>query len=240
MGITTEFLIELILNNAIYLIKTIQIMKKAFLLVAIAAVFGLKGYSQFSFGVAPGLSTNSAYFGYKAGKVVPYVGFQYANARFNLEQTGMEWDGVNVVPFSDEMKISGSLYVPNIGIKFFAIEQNKLKAYFNLSVAKPIIRAKVEENGTEVEEINDVLKEVKLLGGELGFGVEYFFDDNFSIGGEFGIRYMGGKYTNSYEEDVYNGVDMQPEDFENTFKLGLMPTYSKFSLNFYFGGGSAE
>jgi hypothetical protein len=211
-------------------------MKKAFLFFAVCLLFGLKGYSQFSFGVAPGLSTNSAYFGFKIGKVVPYVGFQYANARFKLEQTGMEWDGANVVPFSDEMKISANLYVPNVGIKFFAIEQNKLKAYFNLSVAKPIIRAKVEDNGTEIEEVNDVLKEVKLLGGELGFGIEYFFDNNFSVGGEFGLRYMGGKYSDSYQEDVYNGVDYQPEDFEDTFKLGIMPTYSKISFNFYFGG----
>jgi hypothetical protein len=240
MHITTTFLIESILNNTIYLIKTIQIMKKAILLVAIAAVFGLKGYSQFSFGVAPGLSTNSAYFGYKAGKVVPYVGFQFANARINLDMTGMEWDGASVVSFSNEMKISGSLYVPTLGIKFFAIEKNKLKAYFNLSVAKPFIRAKVEDNGTEIEEINDVLKEIKLIGGEFGFGVEYFFDDNFSVGGEFGIRYMHGKYSNTYEEEVYNGTDMQLEEFEDTYNIGLMPTYSKFSLNFYFGGGSAE
>ncbi len=215
-------------------------MKKVFLLLAICAIFSMKGFSQFAFGVAPGLSTNSAYFGYKAGKVVPYVGFQYANIAFKLEQKGMEWDGLNVVPFSDEMKISGNLYVPNLGIKFFAIERNKLKAYFNLSVAKPMIRAKVVENGTEVEDINNVLKDISLIGGEFGFGVEYFFDDNFSLGGEFGLRYMHAKYTNNYTQDVYNGIDMQPEDFSDTFKIGLAPTFTKFSLNFYFGGGSAQ
>ena len=168
---------------------------------------------------------------------MPYVGFQFANVRFNLEQTGMEWDGADVVPFSNVMKISGNIYIPTIGIKFFAIEQNKLKAYFNLSVAKPLIRAKVEDNGTEVDELNDILNEIKLFGGEFGFGIEYFFDNNFSLGGEFGIRYMGGKYTSSFQQDVYNGIDMQPEDFEDTYKFGLMPTYSKISLNFYFGGG---
>lgn len=215
-------------------------MKKTVLLFVLCMLLGLKGYSQFSFGVAPGLSTNSAYFGYKAGKVVPYVGFQYANINFKLNQTGMEWSGTEVVPFSDEIKISGNLYVPTVGIKFFAIEQNKLKAYFNLSIAKPFIRAKAEENGAEVEDINDVLKKVKLIGGEFGFGIEYFFDNNFSVGGEFGIRYMNGKYSDSYQQDVYNGVDMQPEDFEDTYRIGLMPTYSKISLNFYFGGGGTE
>jgi hypothetical protein len=215
-------------------------MKKAILLVAICAIFGLKGFSQFAFGVSPGLSTNSAYFGYKAGKVVPYVGFQYAGVRLNLKQTGMEWDGTNVVPFSNETKFSANLYVPNLGIKVFAVEHNKLKAYFNLSVAKPIIRAKIEENGSQDEELSDQLKEVKLIGGEFGFGIEYFFDNNFSIGGEFGIRYMHGKYTNNYQQDVYNGTDMQPEDFTDTYNIGLMPTYSRISLNFYFGGGGEE
>lgn len=120
-------------------------MKKTILLVALFMMLGLKGFSQFAFGVAPGLSTNSAYFGFKIGKVVPYVGFQYANAGFKIEQTGMEWDGADVVPFSDEMKISANLYVPTVGVKFFAVEHNKLKAYFNLSLAKPLVRERLKK-----------------------------------------------------------------------------------------------
>jgi hypothetical protein len=205
-------------------------------------LFAVKGYSQFSFGVAPGLSTNSAYFGFKAGKVVPYIGFQFANLKINTEETGEDWDAGagDIVPYSTEMKISGNLYVPNLGVKFFAVEKNNLKAYFNLSLAKPMLRAKVEDDGVEIEEVGDMLKEVKLFGGEFGFGVEYFFDDNFSVGGEFGLRYMHGKYTNSHEEDVYNYDTSSYETvtIENTLKASIMPTYTKISLNFYFGGKS--
>jgi len=219
-------------------------MKKVVLLLSLCLVLGLKGYSQFSFGVAPGLSTNSAYFGYKAGKVVPYVGFQFANVGGSLEESGEEWDYDidEVIDYSDKTKISGSLYVPTLGIKFFAVEHNNLKAYFNLSLSKPILGAKVEIDGEEVEEVSDVVKEIKLFGGEFGFGVEYFFDDNFSLGGEFGIRYIGGKYSDSYEDSFYNPDlgDDQDTEITNTLKAHLNPTYSKISLNFYFGGGSKE
>lgn len=215
-------------------------MRKVVLLVSLCMLVGLKGFSQFSFGVAPGLSSNSAYFGYKAGKVVPYIGFQVANIRVNTTETGEEFDNTlyKAVSYSEEMKVSGNLYVPNIGIKFFAVEKNNLKAYFNLSVAKPMLRAKVEDNGKEIEEVNDMLKEIKIFGGEFGFGVEYFFDDNFSLGGEFGIRYIGGKYENSYEDSFYDpsvGHDVNTT-IEETYKIGLTPTYSKIALNFYFGG----
>ncbi|MBN1143597.1 MAG: hypothetical protein JXA72_04215 [Bacteroidales bacterium] len=220
-------------------------MKKLVLLLTVCLLFGLKGYSQFAFGVAPGLSTNTAYFGFKAGKVVPYIGFQYANVKFKMVQSGVEWTGTEQEDYENEIKVSGNMYVPNLGVKFFAIEHNKLKAYFNLSIAKPIIRAKVTEDGDDVEDfyhngeygnINEILKDVKLLGGEFGFGVEYFFDDNFSLGGEFGLRYFGGSYSDKWEEDVYNGSDYDEEDFESKIRIGLMPTYSKITLNFYFGG----
>lgn len=215
-------------------------MKKLVLLLTVCLLFGLRGYSQFAFGVAPGLSTNSAYFGFKAGKVVPYIGFQYAGASINLEESGEEWDNSenDIIPYSYDVKIKGNLYVPTLGIKVFAIEKNQLKAYFNLSVAKPFLSAKYEVDGEESEEVSDLAKEIKLIGGEFGFGVEYFFDDNFSIGGEFGLKYLHAKYTDSYEDEEYDYNTGTYEDvtIENTIKVGMNPTYSKISLNFYFGG----
>lgn len=219
-------------------------MKKLVLLLAVCLLFGLKGYSQFAFGVAPGLSTNSAYFGFKAGKVVPYIGFQYAGATVKLEESGEMWDDdeYDIISYSYDVKIKGNLYVPTLGVKVFAIEKNQLKAYFNLSVAKPFLSAKYEEDGEEFEEVSDLVKEIKLIGGEFGFGVEYFFDDNFSIGGEFGLKFLHAKYTDSYDDEVYDYSTGTYEDvtIENTVKAGMNPTYSKISLNFYFGGKGGE
>jgi len=207
-------------------------MKKLMFIGLFIFALGLKGFSQFAFGVAPGLSTNNAYFGFKAGKVVPYVGFQMAHVGFQQDYSDRYYDGVDWVDDESNLKGGGNIYAPTVGIKFFAIEKNNLKAYLNLSVAKPMIRGKIEFDGTEVEEISDELKKVKLLGGEFGFGVEYFFDSNFSVGGEFGLRYLGGNYEDVYDY-VYNG---EPAKETNSYKAMMTPTYSKIALNFYFGG----
>jgi hypothetical protein len=62
------------------------------------------------------------------------------------------------------------------------------------------------------------------------------------MGGEFGIRYMGGKYSDTYTSTFYNPDlgDDQETEITNSFKAHVSPTYAKVSLNFYFGGSSAE
>ncbi len=221
-------------------------MKKLVLVSLLAAFVGFNAYSQFAFGVAPGLSTNTAYFGFKVGNVVPYVGFQYINVGFKMSYSGYYWDGAAVVHDEGDMKISGSLYVPDIGVKLFFIQQAKLKAYINVNVAKPLVRGHIKEDGDEVDDaiyhngewgpLNDLLKDVKVWGGQAGFGVEYFFDDNFSVGGEYGIMMLRGSFKEEWQELVWNGSADVMMDFEEKFSLKLMPTYARISLNFYFGG----
>jgi hypothetical protein len=209
-------------------------MKKIILLAALIIAFGLKGHSQFAFGVAPGLSTNSAYFGFNTGKVVPYVGFQFMNAGLKLEMTDHYYDGVEWNDDDGSETIGINLYMPVLGFKFFALESNDLKAYFNLSATKPLLRGKMKDDaGNENEEFAKTLKDIKILGGQFGFGVEYYFSSNFSIGGEYGIMYLGGSYK-SEEEYTSGGEDALRT---TTIKPRIMPTYSKFSLNYYFGGG---
>jgi len=207
-------------------------MKKLFLLLLFVTLLGFKGFSQFAFGVSPGFTATNAYFGYKAGAVVPYVAFMYANAGFTMDYSDHYFDGVDWQTVTHDTKISGHFLMPTIGIKFFAIEKNKLSAYFNLAVTKPFVRGKAESDGTEEESVGQMLKDIKLIGGNFGFGVEYFFDDNFSVGGEYGIQALMGKY-----EDVYDYVNSgQPAQQTTTYKPRFAPTYAKISLNFYFGG----
>jgi len=185
-------------------------MKKAILLISVCLLFAFKGYSQFSFGVAPGLNTNTAYFGFKLGPVVPYVNFQYAGGSMKTDDTGVE------------TKYNVKLIMPGVGAKFFFITKNKIKAYANLNVVKPFVSGKLEVDGEEIPEFKDMIKNISLLGGGVGFGVEYFFDDNFSIGGEYGLTYI-------------HGVN---DDSDNDYKVSIngMPTYSKITLSYYFGG----
>lgn len=209
--------------------------KNLILIAAIIMVASVPAFSQFTFTAAPGLNLNSAYFGYKVGKVVPFVGVQFMGANVKTVQTGTEWDG-GPVAFTDEMKIKGSILMPTVGLKFFAIEKNKVKGYMTAAFSKPFINAKMEYNGEENEEIGEILDRISLWGATAGVGAEYFFDDNFSLGGEFGLQIVAGKYYEEYVDDYYNPntstyVDA---DFTREINVRLMPTYSKISLNFYF------
>ncbi len=195
-------------------------------------------FSQFSFGVGTGLNINNAYFGYKFGKIVPFVGIQVFSASGKFIETGTEWDydeGL-AVEFTDELKVSGSIIMPEFGVKYFAIERNKLKGYVIAGIAKPLLNAKVTFNGEEEEEIQESLDKVSLFGGFAGVGTEYFIDDNFSIGGEFGIQLMTGKYYDEYSDEYYDPSTSTyvEADFTNDFNLKASPTYAKISLNFYF------
>jgi len=198
-----------------------------------------KSYGQFSFGVSPGIGLNSAYFGYKINnKIVPYIGFQYLNAKFKFEESGekYDWDLNQVVSYSEKNIFSGSLYIPNIGVKYFIKQHNKIKAYLSLNISKPLLSGNLKYDGEEDEDFKESIKNISMWGGEFGFGVEYFFDENFSIGGEFGLRYLHLKYNDTYESDLYNPNtgNYQDTEIENDYRFNMSPTFSRISLNYYF------
>jgi hypothetical protein len=222
-------------------------MKKSLLIVALFAFLASPVFGQLYFSASPGLNLNGANIGYSFGKLVPYGGFQMLNAKFSLNSNDFGWDyNANAVvedKYSTDAK--GGIYIPTIGAKYFIMESNKLKGYFVLSLSKPIVSAKItfEQNGIEQQNdmINSIVKgidDIKMFGAKLGFGVEYFFDDNFSLAAEFGIRYMKNKFN---MEELQDNIWTPTGDVERTIKrevnLDIMPTYTKFSLNFYFGGG---
>lgn len=215
-------------------------MKKGLIITLILLITSFSfSYGQFSFGVSPGIGLNSAYFGYKVdNKFVPYIGFQYLNANLKYEESGQrtDWDLNQIISYSDKNEFSGSLYIPNIGIKYFVKQQNKIQAYLSLNLSKPILSGKLKYDGEEDENFKDVIKNISMWGGEFGFGIEYFFDENFSLGGEFGLRYIHLKYEESNDSEIYNpeaGV-YQTVKIEDSFKFNTNPTFSKISLNFYF------
>jgi len=198
-----------------------------------------KSYGQFSFGVSPGIGLNSAYFGYKINnKIVPYIGFQYLNAKFKFEESGekYDWDLNQVVSYSEKNIFSGSLYIPNIGVKYFIKQHNKIKAYLSLNISKPLLSGNLKYDGEEDEDFKESIKNISMWGGEFGFGVEYFFDENFSIGGEFGLRYLHLKYNDTYESDLYNPNtgNYQDTEIKNDYRFNMSPTFSRISLNYYF------
>ena len=207
-------------------------MKKS-LLFTIAALFlaAVPAFSQFSFGVGPGINLNTAYFGYKFGKAVPYIGIQYCGISGSISRS-VNYLNPGPTDESFEDKFTGKVIMPSLGLKYFVMEKNKVKGYVNATLAKPFLSAKVTVDGHEITEVSDEVKNVSMWGGSLGVGAEYFFDDNFSVGGEFGIHALTAKYSKTTTESDYNGNG--EADVKNEVKAMVMPTYSKITLNFYF------
>ncbi len=192
-------------------------MKTKLLLLLCAVIFMTNnGFGQFSFGVSPGIGLNSAYFGYKINnKIVPYISLQYLNANYKYEFDGED--------YNEEIDFKGNLLIPNIGVKYFFKQQNNLQAYLSLNFSKPIFSGKIDVDDNDFEEdFEEAIKNTSIWGGEFGFGIEYFFDENFSLGGEFGIRHFNFKYNERDEGD------------ETDVRININPTFSKITLNYYF------
>ena len=214
-------------------------MKKSIFFVLIMAIGTVSSvFGQFTFSVAPGVNLNSASFGYKLNdKVVPYFGLQVLHIKANTDYSWEELDYYTgqVHQNSDKMELKGNIIIPNLGLKYFVSEKNKLKSYLDLNLSKPLIMAKVDGEDLDQDEVDDFLKKLKLFGAEVGFGVEYFFDEDFSIGGEFGIRFFSAKFKDSHSHTEYDyyGYEHNLEE-EISAKIKINPTFSKIALNFYF------
>jgi len=216
-------------------------MKKTYLLVAalMLFVFSTNVSGQFSFSVSPGIHLNGAQFGYRINeKITPYFSIQYLKAGLMQSYSQMEWDYDLNAPALDEdsREMKGSVLIPTLGVKFAVINKEKLQGYVTAGLSKPIVNAEFKYDGEVEEELEEILDGISLFGLQGGFGAEYFFDTNFSIGGEFGLAYMKFALDHSYETDYWNPdtgtyVDTTADVEMN---VNVMPTYSKVSLNFYF------
>ncbi len=198
--------------------------------------FSICSFSQFSFSVSPGLSWTGAQVGYQANsKVVPYLGLQYLSANISFNTTDEYYDGLQVVSYDEQGDINARIIIPTLGVKYFILEKNSLKGYLNLNLSKPLIMGSAENDGDTIEEYEDVIDGVSLLGFEFGFGAEHYFNENFSVGGEFGIRSIGanvsGSYTNTFNNNNGNLISTT-DSYEYNGRIS--PTYSRIVLNFYF------
>lgn len=178
--------------------------------------------AQFSFGVSPGLNFNNAYFGYKIDNdFVPYVSFQFARISAELKQTNQDLSDPEFSNSSSD-RLTAALLLPSVGLKYFITTKNDVKAYANLSLSRPML----------ISDDLDDLDDLSLFGAELGFGMEYFFSENFSVGGEYGVRYF--HIYNESKNDIRNFDDQIVARDTEELNIIISPTYARISLNYYF------
>lgn len=198
------------------------------------------GYSQFTFSVSPGIQMNNASFGIKKNKFKPNIGLQILTGSTSLTESGQRFDYNvgDIVNYEDKYKYSGVAIMPVIGLQYYIKESEKLKAYAAINFTKVFVSAKVEDstNPNANTELKDIIKKINILGGQLGFGTEYFFDQYFSVGGEFGIRLFYINYIEEHEHSIYNPNTNETIESKTKYKydFSLNPTYAKISFNYYF------
>lgn len=198
------------------------------------------GYTQFTFSISPGIQMNNASFGIKKNKFKPNIGLQVLTGNAGLTESGLEYDNNThqIVEYSDKYKISGTAIMPVIGLQYYFKESDKLKAYASINFTKVFISAKIEDSTdpNANSDLKDQIKKINILGGQIGFGTEYFFDQYFSVGGEFGIRLFYVNYVEEQDRSIYNpntGQSMNTK-IKYDYKYSLSPTYVKLSFNYYF------
>lgn len=193
--------------------------KLLFLFILLLSFATKESTAQVVFGVSPGLHLNSAYIGYKfSDQFMASLGLQYYGVNYSFTEDGDELEN-----------FKGALIIPSLGLKYFMARKNQIQPYLSLVFSKPLISGSLVFDGEPDEDFEDAIDNVSLLGVGFGFGVEYFFDENFSLGGEYGIQFMSVKVTIP--------EDFELQQFEEEIKTSFNPTYTKLTLNYYFGGG---
>lgn len=194
--------------------------KKIIFIVALMLGLNTLIHGQAVFSVKPGLNLNGASFGIQVKKFQPFIGIRFANLKVESESHD---DNYPQDDYISETRIN--VYMPYMGAKLFFTGTDAVKPYLQASFFKPLVFGKQKEDGDEDEEFKQNLNNIGVWAGEVGFGSEYFFHPQFSIGGEFGMRL--GNFKMKYESD--NG------DYWSSDKISMSVSYVAFSLNYYFG-----
>ena len=193
-------------------------MKKTYIFLIVMIMSASAAFAQFNLRLTYGtLNTKMASFGYKVNDIVaPYIAIDAFMLRLDIEQNGTKLISGNA-----------SIVAPMVGSRFYFLEAGNLKGYGNLGIQRIFIGGKAtvteEDYDTgdmlDVEyKLRDILSKKNVWQMQLGFGAEYFFNDNLSLIAEYGFRYITGTF------------EIEPT------KIYVSPSaiYARLGLGFYF------
>jgi len=192
------------------------------------------------FGVKPGMTVQSSFFGLAFNRFEPYV--------------GIDWVAISVD--AEGSDVSGSVFIPHIGSKLYLKSRPLERAvipYFLGDVFFSLASVSIQGFDTEEEDmVKDILQ---FWGLGLGFGAEFYFTESFSVGGEYGLRYFHDhvdapeQESHYYYNEVWKGNDRvsksnveldqpisstQVDAVNDEFSFAFKVTYVAISLNFHF------
>lgn len=174
---------------------------------------------KFAMSIKPGMYINAAHFGFSTGRLFTGFGLECLSVSAKSTYT---YDSQSYASTT-----SATVFLPQLASKLFLKSEmpdaNSVKPYLWLSLFYSIATASSVPNAQAATDIKDLLS--GNFGGSLAFGSEYYFSPSFSIGGEFGMRFLFGGTKSTYTS-YYT--------YTSKYNLGLGITYSTLGLNFYF------
>lgn len=201
---------------------------------AIILLSACVAFGGVAFGVNPVGPMPETYIGYAIGPLVPSISLQYISfsGSFSLNE---EWsDGDRYVVRADW---KASVLTPTFGTKLI-MGAADLRPFARVSVGLPILTS-LDVLVTDEDAqgyIEDIIEDIKtgvrqpiLLTG--GAGVEHFFGEHFSIGGEFLYRYATVGFIWEDYRDLGDG-EWERDEVDVMTNFGA--TSAGLWLNYYF------
>jgi len=200
-------------------------MKKAQLFTVIILVVGFmalasSAQAQVFFGVKPSAVVQSSYFGFGAGtSMVIEFGLDYARINVKVEGDLDDFQGITEV----DLEGGASMMMPHGGVKLYLKPRTAgmTAPYFLVDFFKAFTSVDLGSDDESVEDVEEFANDLlSPFGLNLAFGAEYHFSDYFSLGGEYGSRYLMSK------------AEMDEIDIEISTSMGM--TYAAITANFAF------
>jgi hypothetical protein len=127
------------------------------------------------------------------------------------------------------------MYMPHGGVKIYfrPTGTGQVSPYGLVDVFKAFTSVTLEDNAAWVDQAaldaqEEITKEIlSPFGFNLAFGAEYYFSEAFSMGGEYGLRYMMSKGESEY-------TDQFGDTWKTEVSTNIGVTYAAICLNFLF------
>ncbi len=187
-----------------------------------------------SSGVRIGGPTQSYYFGIGGNNsmIQPLIGLDYFGAGINVDY--VIHNEINNEDVHEKFEGSLGLFIPRFGVKITSTRNKNLCTYLLVEGfwVIPDIRLKGDFQGVNYSDdtIRDQIeKNLNFTGMTFALGREYFFDEQFSIGGEFGLNIL------NWDVKIESSNDFESIIWDSD-KIGskLTGSFARAVLNFYF------
>ena len=156
-------------------------------------------------GIVPG-SVNTRLGFYVSQNILLDFGLDFTRAHASFENKKFS------IEYLDE---SYNIFTLHVGAKFYFTQPNRAGKVVFYDQASFFML--IPFSTSESESVKDAINDTFTFGFLEGIGAEYFFADNFSIGGEFGLNFFFLTYNG---DNVEGAVD-------------LIDLYTGFTLNFF-------